>query len=162
MPFAVAIALGVTYFRLTVVLVSLIAGASGLRGTFSYSYRVVEVFIGQGQHSSSALDTRSSREPHAMTKSALRTRWRGCSSLAVIVGVWLAMCIELGAGFRSQGDRRACGSAGRAVLQIQGLAVMGTFVAAALAFPLLALRRYRAVMVTNLFGLLATVAPARL
>ena len=155
-PFAVAIALGVTYFRLTIVLVSLIAGANEL-GIFSYSYRIVEVFIGLPSLLIGAaypILARAARDDPQRLGYAVARMFE----LAVIVGVWLAMCLELGADFavRVIGGQAAVPAG--AVLQIQGLAVMGTFVAGALAFPLLALRRYRAVMYTNLFGLLATVA----
>ena len=44
------------------------------------------------------------------------------------------------------------------VLRIQGLAVMATFVAVACSFPLLSLRRYRAVMLANGLGLVVTLA----
>ncbi|MHB8492651.1 MAG: hypothetical protein ACYDA6_10635, partial [Solirubrobacteraceae bacterium] len=44
------------------------------------------------------------------------------------------------------------------VLRIQGLAVMATFVAVACSFPLLSLRRYRALLVANALGLVVTLA----
>jgi O-antigen/teichoic acid export membrane protein len=154
-PFAIAIALGVTYFRLSVVLVSLIGGANQL-GIFSYSYRIVEVLIGLPPLVIGAaypiLARAASDDPERFAHATRRI-----FELAVVAAVWLAVCIELGARFGVDviGGHAAAPSA--AVLRIQGLAVIGTFVAASLAFPLLAVRGYRGTMYANAFGLLATV-----
>jgi len=156
LPFAVAIALSVTYIRLTVVLVSLIAGANEL-GIFSYSYRVVEVLIGVPALVVAAaypiLARAASHDPKRLVYAVGRM-----FELGVIVGVWLAVCLELGADFAVKviGGRAAVPAG--PVLQIQGLALMGTFIAASLSFPLLALNRYRAVMYANATGLVATIA----
>lgn len=155
LPFAVAIALSVTYFRLTVVLVSLIAGGTQL-GIFSYSYRVVEVFIGLPTLVVGAaypILTRAARDD-SVRFAYMVTR---IFELAVIVAFWLTICLELGAGFVVDVIGGHAAAPAGAVLRIQGLAVIGTFVAAALAFPLLALRGYRAVMYANASGLVATV-----
>jgi O-antigen/teichoic acid export membrane protein len=155
LPFAIAIALSVTYFRLTVVLVSLIAGGEQL-GIFSYSYRVVEVLIGLPVLVVGAaypILTRAARDdPDRFAYTVGRM-----FELAVILGVWIAICLELGASFVVAVIGGHAAEPAGAVLRIQGLAVIGTFVATALAFPLLALRGYRAIMWANAWGLLATV-----
>lgn len=156
LPFAVAIALSVTYFRLTVVLVSLISSGTQL-GIFSYSYRVVEVLIGLPPLVIGAaypILTRAARDdPERFAYTVSRM-----FELAVIVAAWMAIGLELGAAFvvKVIGGQAAAPAAH--VLQVQGLAVIGTFVATALAFPLLALRGYRAVMYANAFGLVVTLA----
>jgi O-antigen/teichoic acid export membrane protein len=138
------------------VLVSLIAGGTQL-GIFSYSYRVVEVMIGLPAIVVGAaypILTRAARDdPDRFAYTVSRM-----FELAVIVAAWLAICLELGSGFVVEVIGGHAAAPAGDVLRIQGLAVIGTFVAAALAFPLLALRGYRATMYANASGLLATVA----
>lgn len=154
-PFAIAIALSVTYFRLSVVLVSLIAGANQL-GIFSYSYRIVEVLVGLPP-----LVIGAAYPILARAASDDRERFahatRRIFELAVVAAVWLAVCIELGARFGVEVIGGHAATPAAAVLRIQGLAVVGTFVAVSLAFPLLAVRGYRGTMYANLCGLVATV-----
>jgi O-antigen/teichoic acid export membrane protein len=155
-PFAVAIALSVTYFRLSVVLVSLISGYEQL-GIFSYSYRIVEVLIGLPPLVIGAaypiLARASSTDPDRFAHATRRI-----FELAVVAAGWVALCIELGAGFGVDVIGGHAAAPAAAVLRIQGLAVMGTFVASSLAFPLLAARGYRGTMYANACGLAATIA----
>ena len=78
--------------------------------------------------------------------------------LSVLVGIWVALAVELGAGFAVAVLGGPAAAPAAPVLRIQGLAVMGTFVAVACSFPLLSLRRYRAVLVANALGLVVTLA----
>lgn len=155
LPFAVAIALGVAYFRLSVIFVSLMADQQQL-GVYSYSYRIVEVLIGLPSILIGAaypILVRTADDNPARLAQTTRRMF----DLAVIAGVWVAVCIELAAGFGVGliGGHSAAPAA--LVLRIQGLAVIGTFIASSLVFPLLAVRGYRGTMFANACGLLATV-----
>jgi O-antigen/teichoic acid export membrane protein len=154
-PFAIAIALSVTYYRLGVVLVSLISGTEQL-GIFSYSYRIVEVLVGLPSIVIGAAYPILVRASTTDLERFARTT-RRIFELAVIVGVWLVVCIELGASFGVEVIGGHAAAPAAAVLRIQGLAVMGTFVAASLSFPLLAVRGYRGIMYANAGGLAATL-----
>ena len=77
--------------------------------------------------------------------------------LAVLIGVWLAVCLELGAGFIIKVLTGHSADPAVGVLRIQGLAVMFTFVAVACAYPLLSLSRQRDLLVANGLGLLAAL-----
>jgi O-antigen/teichoic acid export membrane protein len=155
-PFAVAVALSSVYFRVTVLVMAL--EATPLQtGYFSTSFRVVEVLIGLPVLVIGAaypIVTRAARDdPERFAYATGRT-----FELSVLVGVWLAMAMVLGARFVTDvlGGHAAAPAAG--VLRIQGLAVMGTFVAVACGLPLLSLRRYSAVLIANALGLVVTFA----
>ncbi len=75
----------------------------------------------------------------------------------MIVGVWLAISLELAAGLIVAVIGGHAAAPAAEVLRIQGLAVIGTFMASAIAFPILALRGYRTVMYANASGLLVTL-----
>ncbi len=155
-PFAVAVALGVTYFRLTVLLVSLIAGPTQL-GIFSYSFRVVEALIVIPSIVIGAaypiLARAATGDPERFAYAAGRI-----FELSVIAAVWLAISLELGSRLVVDVIGGHAAAPAAEVLRIQGLAVIGTFMASAIAFPTLALRGYRTVMYANATGLLVTLA----
>jgi O-antigen/teichoic acid export membrane protein len=155
-PFAVAIALSSIYFRLTVVVMSLEATALQT-GYFSTSFRIVEILIGLPVLVIGAaypIVVRAERDDPDRFLYATRRMFE----LSVLVGIWLAVALELGARFATDvlGGHAAAPAA--PVLRIQGLAVMATFVAVACSFPLLSLRRYRALLLANALGLLVTLA----
>jgi O-antigen/teichoic acid export membrane protein len=156
LPFAVAIALSNTYFRVTIIVMSLEATALQT-GYFSTSFRIVEVLIGLPVLVIGAaypIVTRAARDDPERFAHATRRMFE----LSVLVGVWVALALELGAGFAADvlGGHAAAPAA--AVLRIQGLAVMATFVAVACSFPLLSLRRYQALLLANGLGLIVTLA----
>lgn len=152
----VAVALNTVYFRVTVIIMSLLATALQT-GYFAVSFRVVEVLIGVPALVMAAafpILVRAQRDDQERFAHAARRMFE----LGILIGVWLAVCLELGAGFivkvlAGQGAHPAV-----AVLRIQGLAVMFTFVAVACAYPMLSLGRQRALLVANASGLAAAVA----
>jgi O-antigen/teichoic acid export membrane protein len=158
LPFAVAIALSSVYFRVTVVVVSLDATALQT-GYFSTSFRVVEALIGLPvlvMGAAFPILTRAARDDPGRFEYATRRMFE----LSVLVGVWMAVVVLLGAGFAMDvlGSRSAAPAA--SVLRIQGVAVTGTFVAVACGFPLLSLRRYTVLLAANALGLVVTLATA--
>lgn len=160
LPYAVAIALSATYFRLTVVVMSLEASALQT-GYFSTSFRVVEILISLPVlvvGTAFPIVTRAARDDPERFAYATRRMFE----LSVLVGGWLVLAILLGAGFAVEvlGGHAAAPAA--AVLRIQGLAVAATFVAVACGFPLLSLRRYSPLLIANGLGFVVTLAAALL
>jgi O-antigen/teichoic acid export membrane protein len=146
-PFAVALALNSVYFRMTVVIVSLSASALQA-GYFSTSFRVVEILVFLPALVIGAaypIIARAERDDPERFRHATQRMFE----LSVLVGVWVAL------GLGGPAAEPAA-----AVLRIQGLAVMGTFVAIACTFPLLSLRRHRELLLANAFGLVVTLALA--
>ncbi|HLM85007.1 MAG TPA: oligosaccharide flippase family protein [Solirubrobacteraceae bacterium] len=155
-PFAVAIALSSVYYRVTVIVMSLEASALQT-GYFSTSFRIVEILISLPVLVIGAaypIVTRAARDDPDRFAHAIRRMFE----LSVLVGIWVALALELGAGFPIDvlGGHAAVPAA--PVLRIQGLAVMATFVAVACSFPLLSLRRYTALLLANALGLVVTLA----
>jgi O-antigen/teichoic acid export membrane protein len=152
----VGIALNTVYFRVTVIIMSLVATAVQT-GYFAVSFRVVEVLIGvPGLVMAAAFPilTRAQRDDQERFAHATRRMFE----LAVLIGVWLAVCLELGAGFVIEVLAGKSAHPAVAVLRIQGLAVMFTFVAVACAYPMLSLGRQRDLLVANALGLVAALA----
>ncbi len=152
----VAIALNTVYFRVTVIVMSLVATAVQT-GYFAVSFRVVEVLIGvPGLVMAAAYPilTRAQRDDQERFAHASRRMFE----LAVLIGVWLAVLVELGAGFVIRVLAGQSAQPAVAVLRIQGLAVMFTFVAVACAYPLLSLGRQRPLLLANALGLVAALA----
>jgi O-antigen/teichoic acid export membrane protein len=151
LSFAIAVALSSVYYRATVVVMSL--EASGQQtGYFSTSFRIVEILIvipGLVISAAYPIVTRAERDDPGRFAQATRRMFE----LSILAGVWIAMALELGASFAVKvlGGPEAAPAA--PILRIQGLAIMATFVAVACSFPLLSLRRYRALLISNLLGL---------
>jgi O-antigen/teichoic acid export membrane protein len=151
LPFAVAIALSSIYFRVTVVVMSLEATALQT-GYFSTSFRVVEILIGLPVlviGTAYPIITRAERDDPERFAYASRRMFE----LSVLAGVWLAVALVLGAKFIIEVIGGHAAAPAASVLQIQGFAVMGTFLAVACGFPLLSLRRYGALLRANALGL---------
>lgn len=155
-PYAAAIALNVVYFRIAVVVTSLLASPLQT-GYFATSFRVMEVLIGVP-----ALAIGAAFPLLARAESIDRIRFvRGSKrlvELAVYAGVWLAVTIEVSAPLVMRIVAGAAGAPAVSVLRIQGLALVATFVNIACAYPLLALRRYRDLLFSNLVALMVSIA----
>jgi len=73
--------------------------------------------------------------------------------LALLAGTWLVLCLEVGAGFAIHVIAAGKADPSIAVLRIQGLALIASFIAVACGYPLLMMRRYRDVLASNLIAL---------
>lgn len=155
LPYAAAVALNVLYFRLTIILMSLIADEVET-GYFSTSFRIVEILIGLPALVIGAafpILARADRDdPERFARASGRI-----FELAAIAGAWLVMCLELGAGFAIDVLGGENAEPATAVLRIQGIAVAATFIAVACGYPLLSLRRHAALVIANVAALVATV-----
>lgn len=150
-PWAVISAVNVVYFRVSIVLMSVVAGAVQT-GYFATSFRITEVLVGiPGLVIGAAFPilARAQRDDRARFDYASGRIFE----LALLAGVWLVLCLEVGAEFAIHVLAAHKADPAIVVLRIQGAAVLATFVAVACGFPLLTLRRYRAVLMSNLLAL---------
>jgi O-antigen/teichoic acid export membrane protein len=156
LPYSVAVALAVIYFRLSVIVVSLTASKTQL-SYFGASFRILEVLIVipglmvTGVFPIFARSAHDDRERFAYAVSRVFT-------VALIVGVWFALALALGAPIAI--DAIGGSEFGKAVgvLQIQAVGLGGSFVSAVWGMTLLSLRRNREVMLVNLGGLIMGTA----
>ncbi len=150
-PWAVIAAVNVVYFRLALVLMSLIASALQT-GYFATSFRITEVLVGIPSLVIGAafpILARAEREDSARFSFASGRLFE----LALLAGAWLVLCLEVGAAFAIHVVAAGKADPSIAVLRIQGLALIPNFVAVACGFPLLMMRRYREVLLSNLLAL---------
>lgn len=152
--FAVAVAVNSLYFRVTLVIMSLVTTAVQT-GHFAISFRVMEVLIGVPAILTTAAFPILAR---AVRDDRVRFAWASgrLFELALLSGVLLTLGVALGAPFvvevlTGSGEHPATN-----VLRIQSLAMIGIFVASATGYPLLSLRRHRAILFANL-GSMAVV-----
>jgi O-antigen/teichoic acid export membrane protein len=155
-PWAVISAVNVVYFRVSIVLMSIVAGALQT-GYFATSFRITEVLVGiPGLVIGAAFPilARAHRDDRDRFEFASGRMFE----LALSAGAWLVVCLEVGAGFAIHVLAAKKADPAILVLRIQGAAVLATFVAVACGFPLLTLRRYRWVLVSNLGALAISAA----
>ena len=154
LPFAAATALGVVYFRVEIILMSLIA-PDDETGHFGVAFRVVEIASGIPWllvSSAFPILARAARDDESRLRYALARLFDG----SIIAGVVMALAFGFGAAFAVQvlGGEDPSVSA----LQVLGVALLATFLVATWAYALLSLTRYRALLVSNAAALLIGVA----
>jgi O-antigen/teichoic acid export membrane protein len=155
LPYAAAIALNTIYFRVTIVAMSLIASAEQT-GYFATSFRVTEVLVGVPALAIGAafpILSRAARE-HSDRFAYATER---ILELALIAGTALSLVVVLSAPFVIDVLAGRDGAPATSVLQIQGTALIATFLAIAAGFPLLALRRHAALLMANGGALVANI-----
>jgi O-antigen/teichoic acid export membrane protein len=150
-PWAVVSAVNIIYFRVAIVLMSLVASAVET-GYFATSFRIVEVLVGvPGLVIGAAFPilARAGRDdPERFAYISTRL-----FELAAIFGAWLVLCLEVGAPLAIHVIAANKADPAILVLRIQGLAIVATFFSVACGFPLLARKRYRGVLAANLLAL---------
>lgn len=155
LPYAAAIAVNTLYFRITIVVMSLIA-ASTQTGYFATSFRVIEVLIGVPTLAIGAafpILSRSARED----QQRLAYVSERIVELAVTAGIALALAVALSAPFVIRVLAGSAGAPASPVLQIQAIAVAATFLTTAGGFVLLSMRRHMELLVTNAGALIANL-----
>lgn len=151
LPFAAASALGVVYFRVAVILMSLIS-TDQQTGYFSVAFRILEIVSGIPWLLVTAafpILARAARDDEARLRYALQRLF----DVDVIVGIWLALAIFGGAPFAIEvvgGDEF---TSSIPVLRILGLALIATFLVATWGFALLSLRRHKELLVANAWAI---------
>ena len=156
LPYATANAVGVLYGYLAIIILSLVSTADET-GYFGAAFRVFLVLAGIPAllvASAFPILARAARDDHARLAYANQRLWDislivGTGvALATIVGAPLAIDLIAGSQFEPSVD----------VLRVQAAALLPSFVFGVWGFALLALARYRSILVANLVALLASAA----
>jgi O-antigen/teichoic acid export membrane protein len=147
LPYSVAVAAATLYFRIAIILVSIIASAREL-GYFSVSFRIIEVLL-----AIPALLVGAAFPIFARAAHHDRERWvyalGRVFQVCLLVGVWMAICLGLGSGVAIAVIGGSQFKPAAAVLSIQGVALAGSFVGAVWAYAMLSLGRHRDILVIN-------------
>ena len=152
LPFAAATALGFVYFRVTVIVMSLVSTAVET-GYFSASFRIVEVLIAVPAMMVTAafpILARAARDDAARLRYALQKLFE----VSILCGIGVALLLIVVAPFAIKviaGDKF---DPSVPVLRIQALALIGTFLVATWGFALLALRQHRVLIYTNVAAMI--------
>ena len=155
LPYAVAAAVGLIYFRLGVIVMSYVA-SDYQTGIYSTAFRVVEavgVIPWLVVSAGFPILARAARDDESRLRYALQRLFE----VSTIVGVVIALAIALGASFAIDvigGLPEFEDSV--PVLQVLGLALVTSFLVATWSFALLSLRAHRALLISN--AVAATVA----
>ncbi len=147
LPYAAAIAVNTLYFRVTIVVMSL-AAAARQTGYFATSFRVTEVLIGVPALAVGAafpILSRAARDD----RERLAYATERIIELSLIAGVALVLAVVLSAPFIIEVLAGPAGKPAVAVLQIQGLALVATFLSMATGFVLLSTRHHSALLIAN-------------
>jgi O-antigen/teichoic acid export membrane protein len=147
LPYTLAVALNVVYFRLTILIMSLIASdlETGYVGT---SVRVVEILLVLPPVVIGAaypILARAARDDPERYGYAMKR----ILDLGVIFGAWLAMNVVVGAELAIHVLAGPDGAPAVPVLRIQGLALLATSLGVAAGYGLLSLRRHGSLLLSN-------------
>lgn len=153
LPYAVTSALGALYFRLAIIVMSLVA-TEVETGYFGASFRIIDVLIVVPQLLVGAafpIFARAARDDRIRLRYALQRSVEGAlifgagTAVALVAGADLAIEVVAGPDFSPAAD----------VLRIQAGALLLAFVNAVLGYALLSLGRYRALLVMATAALIA-------
>lgn len=156
--FAVAVAVNTLYFRITLVLMSVVAVASET-GYFAISFRVMEVLVNLPAILLGAAFPIISRTVWTDRPRFEQTTAR-MFSLALMLGTLITVLLVLGAPFAIEVLAGSQDHPSTDVLQIQAAGIIATFVASATGYPLLSLHRNRETLVANTICLATAIALA--
>ena len=155
LPYAVATAVGLVYFRIVVVLMSYIATGEET-GIFSAAFRITEVVVATAWivvSSAFPILARAARDDEDRLAYGLQRVFE----VSLIVGTGMAIGLGVGAPFAIQVVAGHGFDASVPVLRIQSLALITSFLLATWALALLALKRFRDVMYANLLAAVISI-----
>ncbi|MDP9400889.1 MAG: hypothetical protein M3P39_08105, partial [Actinomycetota bacterium] len=154
LPFAAAVAIAAIYFRLALVLMSLVADPVET-GLFALSFRVVDVLVVLPQLAVGAAQPIFAR---AARDDRLRLRYASTRTFeaSLVLGAGLALALALGAPVAMAVLAGEQGAPAAGILRIQAAGLAASFVTAAFSYVLLSLRMHRALLAVSLVGLLVT------
>jgi O-antigen/teichoic acid export membrane protein len=155
LPFAIATAVWVVYFRVAMIAISLISSPLQT-GYFATSYRIIEVLIALPYVLVSTVFPVFARAAEERGARLARAADR-VLAVALLVGVGLALTLALSA---PTVVRLIAGSAGRPaarVLEIQAIALVPAFLGTTASFALFSLARYRSMLTAVSAGLMANL-----
>ena len=153
LPYAVTSAVGAIYFRLAIILMSLVA-TEGETGYFGASFRIIDVLIIVPQLLVGAAFPIFARAAHSDRERFHYALQRSLDGV-LILGTWTAICLVAGADLAIRVVAGPDFAPAADVLQIQAGALLLAFVNAALGYALLSLRMYRALLAMATAALLA-------
>jgi O-antigen/teichoic acid export membrane protein len=156
LPYSMAAAVGAVYFRLAILIMSHVSSGQQT-GYYGASFRIIEVLFVVPQlivGSTLPIFARAARDDRGRLDYALGRTLEACLLLGLAVGLFLIT----GATFIIAVVAGPKFAPAATVLRIQGVALIATFVGAALAYALLSLGRYREVLLINLAVLLLSGA----
>jgi O-antigen/teichoic acid export membrane protein len=145
--YAAATTLGVVYFRIVVVAMSLLSGKAQ-SGYFSLSFRVIDLINGIPWllvASAFPILARAAHDDDERLRYALQRLFDG----SLVVGGLFSLCVIIGAPFAVEVVGGPAFHPSVAVLQILGIGIIGTFLVGTWSFALLTLRLYRDLIVVN-------------
>jgi O-antigen/teichoic acid export membrane protein len=125
-------------------------------GYFATPYRILEVFVFIPNLLVASVFPLLARAAHDDDE-RFGTALARTFEIAVIGGAWLALSVVLAADFAIDVIAGAAGQPSVAVLRIQGIALLATFLAVASQFGLLSLRRHWSLVVANAGALALTL-----
>jgi O-antigen/teichoic acid export membrane protein len=151
--YAIAVAASALYFRLALVLLSLISTGHQL-GLFSVSFNIVAALFsipGLLVTAAFPIFSRAAKDDHGRLAYAMERVFE----VSLLAGVWMSLAIALGAVFAVEvlGGPKFQGAG--PVLAIQGISVGATFVGTVWGFGLLSLGRHRTILIFNFSALAA-------
>ncbi|MEA2426931.1 MAG: hypothetical protein QOF37_559 [Thermoleophilaceae bacterium] len=156
LPYAIAVAIGIAYFRAAMLVTSLVTSKVET-GYFATSFRIIEMLLGiPGLVVGAAFPilARASVGDRARHSHALRR----ILELALVAGAFTALVTALIAPFAVHVLAGAKFDPSIPVLRIQALALAANFVGVAASYGLLSQGRNRSILVANACGLTAIVA----
>jgi O-antigen/teichoic acid export membrane protein len=156
LPYSMAAAVGIVYFRLAILIMSHVASGQQT-GYYGASFRIIEVLFVVPQlivGSTLPIFSRAARDDRGRLNYALGRTFDVCLLLGLAVGLSLITGATFIIGVVA-GPKFAPAAS---VLRIQGVALIATFVGAVLGYALLSLGRYREVLLINLAVLLLSGA----
>lgn len=156
LPFALASAIAVVYFRLSVVVVSLTASATQL-SYFGLSFRILEVLIvipGIMVTTAFPIFARSAVRDHQRLAYAVSRVFL----VSLIVGVWFTLVLAVGAPIAIKLLGGAAFSKATGVLRIQAFGLGASFVSSLWGMVMVTLRLYRQLVLIGVITLVAGVA----
>ena len=153
--YAAATAVGTIYLLITVVLTSLV-GTSQETGYYGISFRIFLVVVNIPLllvTSALPVLARAARDDQRRLSYALQR----LLEIGAILGVWIALVLVFAAeiAIKIVGGPKYAPAVG--VLQIQGVAIIGTFISVALGFVLLSLGQSRALLISNALALALSI-----
>lgn len=155
LSYAAAVAAAAVYFRVAILIVSLLANKFQL-GYFSLSFNIMAALFSIPAMLVSAafpIFSRAARDDHGRLAYAIERVFE----VSLIAGAWMSLAIALGARFAVEliGGSKFAPAGG--VLAIQGISVGATFVGTVWGFGLLSLARHRTILLFNLVALVMVV-----
>jgi O-antigen/teichoic acid export membrane protein len=152
LPYAMAAAAGVIYFRLAILIMAHVASGRQT-GYYGASFRIIEVLFVVPQlivGSTLPIFSRAARDDRERLDYALGRTFDAC----LLAGVGVGLSLITGATFIISVVAGPQFAPSATILRIQGAALISTFSGAVLGYALLSLGRYREILLINLAVLL--------